>query len=76
MPEVNNQNEEKAKDFVEKTEKPAENIVVGTPLTPVTGVRLPWQVSQEKRDLQNEIGWEKLKITDLPTQGLFYPDGD
>ena len=75
MPEVNNQNEEKAKDFVEKTEKPAENIVVGTPLTPVTGVRLPWQVSQEKRDLQNEIGWEKLKITDLPTQGLFYPDG-
>ena len=75
MPD-SNLNEEKIKNFVEKTEKTEKtDITVGPPLTPVAGVKLPWQVSEERQALQNEIGWEKLKITDLPTQGLFYPDG-
>jgi len=29
--------------------------------------------SEEQIEYSNSIGWEKLKITDLPTQGLFYP---
>lgn len=70
----NNLNEEKLKDFVEKTEGPKE-AVIGAQLTPVTGVKLPWQATAELHDTQNEIGWEKLRITDLPTQGLFYPEG-
>jgi hypothetical protein len=73
MPE-NNLNEEKIKEFVQKSEVPA-NDVVGAPLTPTTGAKLPWQKTAELHDVQNEIGWEKLKLTDLPTQGLFYPEG-
>ncbi len=36
---------------------------------------MPWEKSKEKIDLSNQIGWDKLNIKDLPTQGLFYPDG-
>jgi hypothetical protein len=48
---------------------------VGSGLTPTDTTNLPWQKSKEKIDLGNEIGWQRLDIKDLPTQGLFYPDG-
>lgn len=38
-------------------------------------VEKPWQRSKEKQDLSNKIGWSKIPIKDLPSQGLFYPDG-
>jgi len=39
------------------------------------GVEKPWEKSKEKQELTNQIGWDKIKINELPTQGLFYPDG-
>jgi hypothetical protein len=64
-----NQNEEKLKSFVEEKEGQ-----VGPPITTIPGGITPIPISQS-RDPQNELGWERLKITDLPTQGLFYPEG-
>jgi hypothetical protein len=70
-----NKNEEQLKKFVEAEEKSSPiNTPIGAPLTETAGVPLPWQ-KQGVHDVQNEIGWEKLKLQDLPTQGLFYPDG-
>lgn len=66
MPE---NNEEKLKEFVEQREGQ-----VGPPISPIPGGITPIPVAQS-RDPQNELGWERLKITDLPTQGLFYPEG-
>jgi len=62
-------NEEKLKQFAEEKEGR-----VGPPITPIPGGVNPIPMAQS-RDPQNELGWERLKITDLPTQGLFYPEG-
>ncbi len=66
MPE---NNEEKLKEFVEQKEGQ-----IGPPISPIPAGITPIPVAQS-RDPQNELGWERLKITDLPTQGLFYPEG-
>jgi hypothetical protein len=66
-------NEEKLKEFVQSQEGSSPTSSIGVPLsaspTPstfkATGVH----------DTLNELGWEKIKISDLPTQGFFYPDG-
>jgi hypothetical protein len=65
MPE---NNEEKLEKFVQQNEGQ-----IGPTITPIPGI-IPTPVSQG-RDPQNELGWERIKITDLPTQGLFYPEG-
>jgi len=81
--------EDKLKEFVEKQEgsplpmakvtpvnKPDQKSdQVGAPITPTDKTNLPWQKSAEHVALGNQIGWEQLKLTDLPTQGLFYPEG-
>lgn len=36
---------------------------------------MPWQKeAQVKRELGNNLGWIPIKIEDLPTRGLFYPE--
>jgi hypothetical protein len=44
---------------------------VGPKITQIPGARLPWE--KENYSLGNQIGWIPIKVTDLPTQGLFYP---
>ena len=77
--------EDKLKEFVEKEEGnplPMAKVTsiprpdqVGSPLTPTDKTHLPWQKSEDHISLGNQIGWEQLKLVDLPTQGLFYPEG-
>lgn len=56
------------KDFVESEEKAEKPI--GPKLTEVENVKKPWA---KTLPLANQLGWIPLPITDLPTQGLFYP---
>lgn len=81
--------EAKLKEFVNKEEKngpPMAKVTpvgkskqksdqIGVPITPTDKTNLPWQKSAEHIALGNQIGWEQIKLTDLPTQGLFYPEG-
>lgn len=76
--------EDKLRDFVAEKEGPIQEAKitavtqtsqVGSPITPVDSPNLPWQKSQEQISLGNQIGWERIKLEDLPTQGLFYPKG-
>lgn len=48
---------------------------IGAPLTPSDKSHLPWQKKEDQISLGNQIGWDKINIKDLPTQGLFYPEG-
>jgi hypothetical protein len=72
--------EDKIKKFVENQEgsaesnKPAET-QLGAPLTPADKTHLPWQKKEDQVALGNQIGWDKLNVKELPTQGLFYPEG-
>jgi hypothetical protein len=68
-----NQEEEKLKKFVENQEENNESI--GAKLTPTDDIPKPWHKSEEKISLGNQIGWTKINVLDLPTQGLFYPEG-
>lgn len=63
--------EKKLQSFVEEKE----NNVVGTPITEVPTDNLPWQKSDERISMGNQIGWQRIPIKDLPTKGLFYPEG-
>ena len=47
---------------------------VGSGITK-TNEPLPWQKTEDEIQRSNEIGWGRINIKDLPTQGLFYPDG-
>jgi hypothetical protein len=69
--------EDKIKEFVEKQEGANQPAApqVGAPLTQTDKTNLPWQKSEEKISLGNQIGWDKLNVKDLPTQGFFYPEG-
>lgn len=67
------QNEEELKKFAEETESKGGGDQIGAPITPIERERMPWQ--KENLDPQNELGWQRLKIEDLPTRGLFYPAG-
>lgn len=84
-------NEDKLKDFVKEAEgdqvpTPAKVTAVkspdqagsdsiGAPLTPPKTDNLPWQKKDEHIALANQIGWSQIKLVELPTQGLFYPEG-
>jgi len=46
---------------------------IGPVITEVPKTNMPWHENSEKVTLGNQIGWDKIKITDLPTQGFFYP---
>lgn len=78
--------EDKLKEFVQKQEGDQEvkeakvtpvpkPDSVGAPLTNVPKENLPWQKSEEKIALGNELGWAQINLKDLPTQGFFYPEG-
>jgi len=82
-------NEEKLKEFAERAEKgktsttvskktpdtPDTSEVIGTPIQDTSNVQKPWEKKQEQIDLANQIGWHQIPIKDLPTQGMFYPNG-
>lgn len=61
--------EEILKSYVEGEEGTAP---VGPKLTEVKDVKKPWE---KTLPIANQLGWIPLPITDLPTQGLFYPEG-
>lgn len=72
--------EDKIKQFVENQEKteapnPPMEAHVGPPIAETDKSKLPWQKSADHVSLGNQIGWDKINIKDLPTQGLFYPEG-
>ena len=85
------ENEDKLKDFVKEAEgdtapTPAKVTAVkstskttadsvGSPLTETPKENLPWQKKEEHIALGNQIGWSQIKLVELPTQGLFYPEG-
>lgn len=62
--------EEILKSYVEGEEE--KTAPVGPKLTEVKDVKKPWE---KTLPLANQLGWIPLPITDLPTQGLFYPKG-
>ncbi len=79
------ENESKLEDFVKEKEGdiapgPAKVSVkksdqVGAPLTDTPKENMPWQKNKDQISLGNQIGWDQIKLADLPTQGLFYPEG-
>lgn len=66
--------EEQLQEFVEKTEGKPET-PVGAKLTQAPAPKFPHSRSDDQLSLGNEVGWQQLPIKDLPTQGLFYPEG-
>lgn len=60
---------------VSKVEAPKKEDQIGAPITPPASTKMPWQKSEEQIQMANQIGWDKVKLADLPTQGLFYPEG-
>ncbi len=69
------EDEENVEKFVKEKESKQKSEGIGSPIQKVENTNLPWLKSEEKISLGNELGWQKLKIEDLPTRGLFYPEG-
>jgi len=67
-------NEEKLRDYVSQEESTT-NTVIGSQIQDTSNIKKPWEKSQEHIEFSNQLGWQKLIISDLPTQGLFYPEG-
>ncbi len=68
--------EKQLQDFVENQEKnTSEGNQIGKPITEVPAPRLPGRKTEEEISLGNQVGWQKLPITELPTQGMFYSEG-
>jgi len=63
--------EKQLQDFVEKQEGKQ----VGAPLSEAPAPKFPHSRSDDQLSLGNQVGWQKIPIKDLPTQGLFYPEG-
>jgi hypothetical protein len=69
----------------EKTEKQLQKFVegqegkeskpVGAKITETPAPKFPHTKSDAQISLGNRVGWQKLPIKDLPTQGFFYPEG-
>jgi len=66
--------EKQLQEFVESQEG-KENAQVGAKITETPAPKFPHSKSDPQISLGNEVGWQKLPIKDLPTQGLFYPEG-
>jgi len=64
----NEKTEKQLQEFVEGKEKP-----IGAPMSSAPAPKFP--NSRGGVSLGNEVGWQKLPIKDLPTKGLFYPEG-
>jgi len=71
--------EKKLQEFVEEQEgapnQTQNNPPVGSKMTEAPAPKLPLQRSEDQISQGNQIGWQKLPIKDLPTKGLFYPEG-
>lgn len=65
--------EEKLRQFAEQEEGVTQSI--GTPIQDVSNIRKPWEKSKEQIEFSNQLGWQRINIVDLPTRGLFYPEG-
>jgi hypothetical protein len=69
--------EELAKQLAEQEEhlikepKPS----IGNKIIEDPNIKKPWEKSQDQISLQNNIGWLNIPLNDLPTYGMFYPDG-
>jgi len=60
---------------LEKFVNEQEGVGTDRPIINVPATRLPGQKSKEEISFNNRLGWVPIKIEDLPTRGLFYPDG-
>jgi hypothetical protein len=62
-----NEQEDKLKKFIESEEGKSKIIDVPG--------KKPWEKKSSGLSMQNEIGWISINVLDLPTKGLFYPEG-
>jgi len=69
---TNNDTEKNLQKYVEDQEKSS---TIGPELTKTPKDNHPENRSTNQISLGNQLGWQKLPIKDLPTQGLFYPEG-
>jgi len=53
----------------------ANKIPVGSPIIKPDMKSMPWEKDPEQVELGSRIGWQQIDMKDLPTQGLFYPEG-
>lgn len=69
--------EKKLQKFVEEQEGTvqSESKPVGFGITEVPSPKFPHTRSEDQISQGNQIGWQKIPIKDLPTMGLFYPEG-
>ena len=64
--------EKQLQEFVEKQEK---GEAVGPKITEAPAPKFPHQRTEEQKSLGDNLGYQTIPIKDLPTQGLFYPEG-
>lgn len=73
--------EKKLQKFVEEqegaepTNKKSDSNQIGAKITDAPAPKLPNHKSDEQISMGNRVGWQKLPMKDLPTKGLFYPEG-
>jgi hypothetical protein len=48
---------------------------LGSPIQDTKGASLPWQKKESQISAGNQIGAQKINLLDLPSKGMFYPDG-
>jgi hypothetical protein len=67
-------NEKQLEKYVKETEMSSTvNKEISPQLVDTSGARKPWE--KEETSYGNQLGWQPIPIQDLPTQGLFYPEG-
>lgn len=60
--------EKQLADYVKEQENSTSTKIIDT-----SNVRKPWE--KEEVSFGNQLGWQPIPTKDLPTQGLFYPEG-
>jgi hypothetical protein len=71
MPDQKENQEKILKEFAEQQEGVSPVAQVGPKITEIPGTKMPWE---KTLPIGNQIGWIPLKVEDLPTRGLFYPN--
>lgn len=66
--------ERQLQEFVENEENVNQTAPIQKPVTEITAQPMPWHRSNEQISASNQIGWQKIKLQDLPTKGYFYPE--
>lgn len=66
--------ERQLQEFVENEENVKQTAPIQKPVTEITAQPMPWHRSNEQISASNQIGWQKIKLQDLPTKGYFYPE--